>query len=223
MDKDALRKAQAASRTAFLKKEGERRRKVAANVMDDKLKEIESGLVPTSVVEADYLLQRSEEVRAADGLLQASRRRQALISTGTALPDRDEVELVHRTHERLMDESAHAPLQQDAAPHRMASDDASHRFVDLREEEVRERIARHDYVAEKTMDEIEQEKVLALQNYNDQLQAQRRSLPIYEVREALLQTIRENQVTVVVGETGCGKTTQLLQYLYEEGFHLPQG
>ena len=30
--------------------------------------------------------------------------------------------------------------------------------------------------------------------------------------------IRENQVVVIVGETGSGKTTQLTQYLYEEGF-----
>lgn len=32
------------------------------------------------------------------------------------------------------------------------------------------------------------------------------------------QVIRENQVIVVVGETGSGKTTQMTQYLYEEGY-----
>ena len=37
---------------------------------------------------------------------------------------------------------------------------------------------------------------------------QRRLLPVYECREELLQVIRENQVVVVVGETGSGKTTQ---------------
>nr|GFC55095.1 pre-mRNA-splicing factor ATP-dependent RNA helicase DEAH7 [Tanacetum cinerariifolium] len=30
--------------------------------------------------------------------------------------------------------------------------------------------------------------------------------------------IRENQVIVVVGETGSGKTTQLTQYLHEDGY-----
>ncbi len=38
---------------------------------------------------------------------------------------------------------------------------------------------------------------------------QRRYLPVYDVREELLQVIRENQVVVVVGETGSGKTTQV--------------
>lgn len=30
--------------------------------------------------------------------------------------------------------------------------------------------------------------------------------------------IRENPVTIVVGETGSGKTTQMTQYLHEEGY-----
>ncbi|KAK9019902.1 hypothetical protein V6N11_054408 [Hibiscus sabdariffa] len=47
---------------------------------------------------------------------------------------------------------------------------------------------------------------------------QRQYLPIYSVRDELLQVIRENQVVVVVGETGSGKTTQLTQYLHEVGY-----
>ncbi|XP_031402442.1 pre-mRNA-splicing factor ATP-dependent RNA helicase DEAH7-like [Punica granatum] len=50
------------------------------------------------------------------------------------------------------------------------------------------------------------------------LSEQRRYLPIYSVRDELLQVIRENQVVVVVGETGSGKTTQLTQYLHEDGY-----
>ena len=40
------------------------------------------------------------------------------------------------------------------------------------------------------------------------LQQQRQFLPVYDCRDELLQVIRENQVVVVVGETGSGKTTQ---------------
>ncbi|KZV44090.1 hypothetical protein F511_10761 [Dorcoceras hygrometricum] len=47
---------------------------------------------------------------------------------------------------------------------------------------------------------------------------QRQYLPIFSVREELLQVIRENQVVVVVGETGSGKTTQLTQYLHEDDY-----
>ncbi|KAJ0981770.1 hypothetical protein J5N97_010025 [Dioscorea zingiberensis] len=50
------------------------------------------------------------------------------------------------------------------------------------------------------------------------LSEQRQYLPIFSVREELLQVVRENQVIVVVGETGSGKTTQLTQYLLEDGY-----
>ena len=46
----------------------------------------------------------------------------------------------------------------------------------------------------------------------------RRSLPIFEHRQALLRTIGENHVCIIRGETGSGKTTQIAQYLYEEGY-----
>ncbi|KAI0778818.1 P-loop containing nucleoside triphosphate hydrolase protein [Trametes elegans] len=50
------------------------------------------------------------------------------------------------------------------------------------------------------------------------IQEQRKSLPIYKLRDPLLQAIREHQVLIVVGDTGSGKTTQMTQYLAEEGF-----
>uniref|UniRef100_A0A0C9RLQ8 RNA helicase n=1 Tax=Wollemia nobilis TaxID=56998 RepID=A0A0C9RLQ8_9CONI len=50
------------------------------------------------------------------------------------------------------------------------------------------------------------------------LSEQRQYLPIFSVRDDLLQVVRENQVIVVVGETGSGKTTQLTQYLHEDGY-----
>ncbi|KAL2896795.1 Pre-mRNA-splicing factor ATP-dependent RNA helicase DEAH7, partial [Bienertia sinuspersici] len=50
------------------------------------------------------------------------------------------------------------------------------------------------------------------------LAQQRQYLPIFSIREELLQVIRENQVVIVVGETGSGKTTQLTQYLHEDGY-----
>ncbi|QLQ81984.1 hypothetical protein HG537_0G02380 [Torulaspora globosa] len=46
----------------------------------------------------------------------------------------------------------------------------------------------------------------------------RKSLPAYTVKANLVQTIQENQVTIVIGETGSGKTTQLPQYLFDGGF-----
>lgn len=47
----------------------------------------------------------------------------------------------------------------------------------------------------------------------------RENLPAYKVRGELVKLINENQVTIVIGETGSGKTTQLPQILYDEGYH----
>ena len=53
---------------------------------------------------------------------------------------------------------------------------------------------------------------------NKTLAEQRKFLPVYSVRDEMMQVIRENQVIIIVGETGSGKTTQMTQYLYEDGF-----
>ncbi|XP_077217577.1 RNA helicase family protein isoform X2 [Tasmannia lanceolata] len=44
----------------------------------------------------------------------------------------------------------------------------------------------------------------------------REGLPAYKVRAEFLKAVAENQVLVVSGETGCGKTTQLPQFILEE-------
>ena len=44
------------------------------------------------------------------------------------------------------------------------------------------------------------------------LAAERRRLPVFEAREALLERMAAHDVVVVVGETGSGKTTQIPQW-----------
>ena len=43
--------------------------------------------------------------------------------------------------------------------------------------------------------------------------AKRKALPVYEFREDLIQKVMSNQVVIVEGETGSGKTTQIPQFL----------
>jgi pre-mRNA-splicing factor ATP-dependent RNA helicase DHX38/PRP16 len=50
------------------------------------------------------------------------------------------------------------------------------------------------------------------------IRQQREYLPVFSVRDELLNVVRENTVVIIVGETGSGKTTQLTQYLMEEGY-----
>ncbi|XP_075538104.1 ATP-dependent RNA helicase pea [Dermacentor variabilis] len=47
---------------------------------------------------------------------------------------------------------------------------------------------------------------------------QRQSLPIYKLKDELVKAVMDNQILIVIGETGSGKTTQITQYLAEAGF-----
>ncbi|KAF9523914.1 ATP-dependent RNA helicase Prh1 [Crepidotus variabilis] len=49
------------------------------------------------------------------------------------------------------------------------------------------------------------------------IQEQRHNLPIAKGKDALIEEIRKNDVTVLLGETGSGKTTQIPQYILESG------
>ncbi|KAJ6323206.1 hypothetical protein OIU77_012940 [Salix suchowensis] len=51
----------------------------------------------------------------------------------------------------------------------------------------------------------------------------RKSLPAFQEKERLLQAIARNQVIVISGETGCGKTTQLPQYILESEIESGRG
>lgn len=44
----------------------------------------------------------------------------------------------------------------------------------------------------------------------------RQGLPMAAVKDELLAEVRENEVVVVGGETGCGKTTQVYVFCFAE-------
>ena len=49
------------------------------------------------------------------------------------------------------------------------------------------------------------------------IKEQRESLPVFRLKDDLIQAIMEHQILIVVGETGSGKTTQMTQYCIEAG------
>ena len=66
--------------------------------------------------------------------------------------------------------------------------------------------------------ELEATAVLHNPNARLALDVQRRALPIAELRTELLYLCERYRTVIVVGSTGCGKTTQLPQFLHEAGW-----
>ncbi|XP_071686344.1 DExH-box ATP-dependent RNA helicase DExH5, mitochondrial [Rutidosis leptorrhynchoides] len=51
----------------------------------------------------------------------------------------------------------------------------------------------------------------------------RNSLPAYKEKDAILDLISQNQVVIISGETGCGKTTQIPQFILEQEIEYMRG
>lgn len=50
------------------------------------------------------------------------------------------------------------------------------------------------------------------------LQREQKSLPIFHYRDRIVELVQSHPVVVVAGDTGCGKSTQVPQYLLASGF-----
>uniref|UniRef100_A0A0W0EVK0 RNA helicase n=1 Tax=Moniliophthora roreri TaxID=221103 RepID=A0A0W0EVK0_MONRR len=63
-----------------------------------------------------------------------------------------------------------------------------------------------------------QAQIDAAEKHAKTIEETKKSLPIYQWKEALIDAVKEHQVLIVVAETGSGKTTQIPQYLHEAGY-----
>ncbi|KAJ1349471.1 hypothetical protein KIN20_005044, partial [Parelaphostrongylus tenuis] len=59
-------------------------------------------------------------------------------------------------------------------------------------------------------------------NSSSEMQRQRNKLPAYQQREHVLRAINEHKVVLITGGTGCGKTTQVPQFLLEHAYENQQ-
>ena len=46
----------------------------------------------------------------------------------------------------------------------------------------------------------------------------KRNLPIFKEKDTIIESVRKNTVTIIIGDTGCGKSTQVSQYLIASGW-----
>ncbi|EPZ30997.1 P-loop containing nucleoside triphosphate hydrolase protein [Rozella allomycis CSF55] len=58
-------------------------------------------------------------------------------------------------------------------------------------------------------------------NRSDDIRVARMKLPVVVEEQQIMESIYENDVVIICGETGSGKTTQVPQFLYEAGFGHP--
>lgn len=63
----------------------------------------------------------------------------------------------------------------------------------------------------------QQQRHFEEEGYNrNNIESFRRKLPSFQRQEAILEMIRSNQVSLISGETGCGKTTQVAQFILDD-------
>lgn len=70
----------------------------------------------------------------------------------------------------------------------------------------------------KQSDSPEKKKQEMVLSAREKMLEGRKKLPVYPYREEFLAAVKDNQVLILVGETGSGKTTQIPQYLHEVGY-----
>ncbi|QHO23500.1 putative ATP-dependent RNA helicase DHX33 isoform [Arachis hypogaea] len=54
--------------------------------------------------------------------------------------------------------------------------------------------------------------------WRQKIAQQRKSFPIASVEKRLIEEVQKNDILIIIGETGCGKTTQIPQFLFGAGF-----
>ncbi|XP_064456891.1 probable pre-mRNA-splicing factor ATP-dependent RNA helicase mog-5 [Ornithodoros turicata] len=65
---------------------------------------------------------------------------------------------------------------------------------------------------------LDDEPMVYVSRYSrSEIKKQREALPIFPYKDRIVKIVRENQTVVLTGETGSGKSTQIVQYLHEAG------
>ncbi|XP_071092501.1 pre-mRNA-splicing factor ATP-dependent RNA helicase PRP16-like [Haliotis cracherodii] len=93
-------------------------------------------------------------------------------------------------------------------------------IMGIKKKEEEDETEEKDFKQDHKFADLMQEKTEAVSEFAQRrtIQQQRKYLPIFAIRNELLNVIRDNSIIIIVGETGSGKTTQLTQYLHEDGY-----
>ncbi|XP_072331461.1 pre-mRNA-splicing factor ATP-dependent RNA helicase DHX16 [Scyliorhinus torazame] len=138
------------------------------------------------------------------------------------VPDRYEEPKADDKHAPRDEQKRWEEEHMDAALLKFGARDARERNKQKEYEFVLEEDEMIDFVTTVTMQgtvtKDEKAELSEAEKQKVSLQEVRRSLPVFPYRQDLLTAIAEHQILIIEGETGSGKTTQIPQYLYEEGY-----
>lgn len=85
----------------------------------------------------------------------------------------------------------------------------------IREEDLNDGL-HEDYIP---IDENAQRKAFFVRvERSDEIQQKRMQLPVFAEEHKIMEAIHHNDVVIICGETGSGKTTQIPQFLFESGY-----
>jgi pre-mRNA-splicing factor ATP-dependent RNA helicase DHX16 len=224
-----MKQLRAERRAQFLKEKAAVGKVVHDNLLATELVALENGQLPKTQAELE-LMERRLRVDSALGQLQSmtSQGERILASTAGASGEQDTEPLVVRSYADLERENqakfqasatALDPLLQEQVDQEMGKRKRPRHELLLTDEEL-EALKNQEQAnsREPTQEELELARLELISSKYRQLQEKRRSLPMFAARERLLAAVKNNSVIILKGETGSGKTTQMLQYLYEAGY-----
>lgn len=96
-------------------------------------------------------------------------------------------------------------------------------YEGFEQKEPRTSVVAKDILRRKSLQLLGEQRAWQKCEEGEKVQIFRRSLPSFKERDALLAAISSSQVVVITGETGCGKTTQIPQYILEAEIEAGRG
>ncbi|CAJ0599569.1 unnamed protein product [Cylicocyclus nassatus] len=123
-------------------------------------------------------------------------------------------EVADSNHE--VEESVEKPAMSSADQNKTIVTGETAKQQELRVPPKEVKVEAEEEVSKPALPAVQRKRVLIARDPN--MEAKRAQLPIYSEEVPIMETINDNVVTVICGETGSGKTTQIPQFLYEAGY-----
>lgn len=204
-----------ASQKAFLARETRARALAEEKVHTSSVALVESGVRGDVTVEELELLEQRKRVLDLTSELREHVSGWSALLENKPLATADEPEIPGQKRPRVYGiDLGH----EDDFALESATPESAAAFIPLEAREIQRRVEEGLFRPVVTEETLREEREKARSNKQRDIQACRQSLPIFKRRKDLVDCIRKHQAVIVIGETGSGKTTQLLQYLLEEGF-----